>query len=242
MARASVTALRPALVCSKIIKFMDLSRARMIEDSLWTSAKFCKPSLRLPISSSNSSLFASSSLISALSFKTSAYLKSRSWYAFPSSVSQKRFFVASPVDSASKRSTSAWRSVFTFAKGSEDARVANERSAELLKRCPSRRSTSTALSRCCCSPVETCFWMPTRASLDFAEACWSKIGGWRPADALSLLLTSRNARSLNSLVPVTFWCKMSKAFAIASNSSARICDRWSHCFARVSQRLVRSVM
>mmetsp|Transcript_61579 Transcript_61579/g.193024 ORF Transcript_61579/g.193024 Transcript_61579/m.193024 type:complete len:229 (-) Transcript_61579:583-1269(-) len=147
---ASPTAARPSFAVLMASRFCVRSAAR------WTSVEFsvllrlAMEVLSCPISASRVSFLAFSWPSSAESFLVSANLKSRFFVALPTSVSQKPFLVASCVDSARRRSMSLWMSVFTFRKGSADARAAREASEVLLKRPLSVSRNSRALPSSCC--------------------------------------------------------------------------------------------
>mmetsp|Transcript_70932 Transcript_70932/g.195910 ORF Transcript_70932/g.195910 Transcript_70932/m.195910 type:complete len:258 (+) Transcript_70932:395-1168(+) len=257
MLRASVTALRPSFAILMVSKLSSFSALRSCVASMMLLAMASAASVRSAISVSNSSFLASRPCTSEFRVSVSSHRYWRFFLSFPSSSSQKPFFVASDVASSRRRSISLWMRVFTFRKGSSPARAAREEIATLPRRPPSRRSSSSARPRrCSCAeaPDEPAASPPVRRpaapralrSEPAMPSCRSERLRPIPASAIvaggARCCNWRRARLLTAVAEVTFARRISNASASAVNSSLRSCVRWSQSAARCWQRAVRSVM
>mmetsp|Transcript_105245 Transcript_105245/g.335046 ORF Transcript_105245/g.335046 Transcript_105245/m.335046 type:complete len:286 (+) Transcript_105245:581-1438(+) len=242
---ACLTASRPSLASFRVCMFMAFSALRFSVRFPSAKVRLVTSAVSWPISASSSSCFVSSAASSTLSFWESWKRYSRSFCALPSSSSQKPFFVASAVDSASSRSMSCWMRVLTFSKGSAARREAISDRGVLCRRWPSSRS-SVATASCRALREEASSararkpWLRT-----FADRPCKKDGGGAPSP-LALcapwMRTGRGAaRKFTAASRLeTLFFRIARAPLRASSSSARICERWSQSLARTSQRSVRS--
>mmetsp|Transcript_91677 Transcript_91677/g.258847 ORF Transcript_91677/g.258847 Transcript_91677/m.258847 type:complete len:251 (-) Transcript_91677:2-754(-) len=247
---ASLRAARPSFACWTVAMLSTFSSAR-IEVAL---ARFFlrspKATVSASMSSCNLSSLASRPAIFTLSASTSANRKPRSFSAFAISVSQKRFFVASAVDSRMRRSTSCWIKSFTLAKGSAEALDAIEANATLPKRrLSSRKRAAARLARAkesalTLEDLTTATFRPARdvASAPAPEARSCRNDGAKPANECSRCERPKSSARLLTATSsgVTPCLRIVRASVSALSSSARNCERWSQSFARASQRSVNS--
>mmetsp|Transcript_24762 Transcript_24762/g.37661 ORF Transcript_24762/g.37661 Transcript_24762/m.37661 type:complete len:248 (-) Transcript_24762:223-966(-) len=190
--------------------------------------------------------FASSSVISAVSFEASALRCSRSFLALPSSVSQKPFFVASSVASANKRWIKDWMSCLTLAKGSAAICVARV-----------ERGLLASFDACSCKN----FWAATGPLFTVADfffsfessfcealrSCRKELAFLAAGGVACCLVATRRARLLTASSSLTLWRSSEPSFNTASassrafSSSAREAERWSQTLAADSHLSVRSL-
>mmetsp|Transcript_41895 Transcript_41895/g.115493 ORF Transcript_41895/g.115493 Transcript_41895/m.115493 type:complete len:246 (-) Transcript_41895:944-1681(-) len=243
---ASVSAAKPSLAPLTEAIFSAFSWARTAVALARLFLRSARDVVSAPISSVNWSSLTSRPAIFTFKVSTSVNRKLRSCVALPSSVSQKVFFVASAVDSRKSRSTSRWINSFTFAKGSAEARDANEVMAILFKRWPSSSKSAIARSTLKVALAATPAAVPESSRRDRSpelppRSCKNE-GEVRPAN----ICTRERPRSNARLFTARSWgatpaFKIDNASLRALSSSARNCERWSQSFARASQRSVKSL-
>mmetsp|Transcript_114609 Transcript_114609/g.356954 ORF Transcript_114609/g.356954 Transcript_114609/m.356954 type:complete len:432 (-) Transcript_114609:426-1721(-) len=258
MVMACFTASRPSFASFKVWMFRAFSCFRKSVALPRAAVSEATSVVSWAISAWSSSDFASRPDTSTLRVSASRNLYSRSFRALPSSSSQKPFFEASAVASASSRSTSCWMSVLTFSKGSAIRREAMRDSGVLRRRRPSSCSNEATAS--CRARREDAAsararkpWLRT-----WADTPWRKDGGVAvlfrpealepaaPAGGLALAFRPRSrsagtARRFTAASRLeTLFFSTARAPESAASSSPRSCARWSQSLARTSQRSVSS--
>mmetsp|Transcript_86216 Transcript_86216/g.248843 ORF Transcript_86216/g.248843 Transcript_86216/m.248843 type:complete len:335 (+) Transcript_86216:591-1595(+) len=259
MSMASFTATSPSLASLTIWRLTLRSASRCLVASASSLFKSSISLVKSSISSTSSTFLRLRPLSSTSNLLVSAWRKSRSFFAMPSSSSQKPFLFASAVASARRRSMSFWMRTLTWSKGPSATCIDSEARAALLKRRPSAPNNFATPSRRACAVNASTF--APRSSTERprppeTEASCSKESapcgdtGARAAPAAGVAALEAVAPRWASSArwtevrsrSVTVLLRISSAPVNAANSSARICERWSQSAARTSQRSVMSFM